>query len=119
MASITARITCTATAALALALPATALAEDLPAGPPPAPPALPSLPQPPAPATVCAVPVLKGLTVPAASRKLGAAGCRLGRVSRIKARGIRSGLVVAQSARPGLALAIGSAIHLKIAGGRL
>ena len=118
MARLIGRLACIAL--VALSLPATALATDPPPGPPPTPPnlslpQLPNLPQ----AKGCVVPALKGLSVGAATRKLAASGCRLGRVMKVNAGGVRSGVVVAQSARAGAKLALGTRVSLKVAGGRI
>jgi hypothetical protein len=119
MARLVARLACIAV--VALSLPATALATDPPPGPPPAPPTLPSLPKLPQlpQAKGCVVPALKGLTVNAATRRLAARGCRVGQVTKVSARGVRSGVVVAQSARAGTSLAAGARIALKVSGGRI
>ena len=62
----------------------------------------------------CVVPKLKGLSLHAAKASLKARSCRLGKVSRIKARG-KKGHIVSQSQKPGARIAVGSKIRVKIA----
>jgi PASTA domain len=59
----------------------------------------------------CKVPRLTGKTVAAAKRGLRAAGCRLGRVARVRG---RHGKVVKQSPKPGKVLAQGSKVSVKV-----
>jgi len=62
----------------------------------------------------CVVPRLKGRTVRAARSALKARSCRLGRVTRVHARRGRRGRVISQSEEPGVRLAVGTKIAVKI-----
>jgi hypothetical protein len=62
----------------------------------------------------CVVPKLKGLTVSAAKSELKARSCRLGKVSRVHAKGKR-GRVVSQSLKSGSRPRVGTKVAVKIA----
>jgi IPT/TIG domain/PASTA domain len=65
--------------------------------------------------TACVVPRLNGLKLKAVKRKLGAADCKLGRVSKLKGAGMRTGKVVKQSWKPGTLLKPGSKVNVRLA----
>ena len=104
------------------------------AGTPPQPPATgptPASPTPPAPATPgapasppatsprrtaarCRVPNLRGRTLAAARRALRARNCRLGAVTRVRARGVARGRVLSHRPRAGRVLPAGTRVHVRV-----
>jgi hypothetical protein len=60
----------------------------------------------------CVVPKLKGKKLKPARRILGRAHCKVGKVTRRRARPKRAGKVLKQSAKPGKVLASGSRVNL-------
>jgi hypothetical protein len=119
MTSFFARLSCLA--ALALTLTGAAVAQTPPPPPPPpsGPPALPSPPPAPPAALRCVVPQLKGLTVPAAARKLEQSGCRLGKVTKVASAAPAAGRVVRQSISAGATRPAGTRVALAIGRSRI
>jgi len=123
--------TCAATPAPAPSSPASPAPA---AGTPPQPPATgptPASPTSPAPATPgapasppatsprrtaarCRVPNLRGRTLAAARRALRARNCRLGAVTRVRARGVAHGRVLSHRPRAGRVLPAGTRVHVRV-----
>ena len=88
-----------------------------PASPAPATPGAPATPPATAPrrtATRCRVPNLRGRTVAAARRALRARNCRLGAVTRVRARGVARGRVLSHRPRAGRVLPAGTRVHVRV-----
>jgi hypothetical protein len=64
--------------------------------------------------TTCAVPKLKKLKLKAAKKKLVAAGCKVGKVTRKKGVSAKKGKIVKQGAKPGKQLAPGSKVGVTL-----
>jgi Ca2+-binding RTX toxin-like protein len=75
-------------------------------------------PPPPAGAVRCAVPSLRGRTVPRARALLVSRHCRLGRVGHRFSRRVRKGRILSQDRRPGLRLARGAKVDVVVSRGR-
>jgi hypothetical protein len=97
---------------------------DIEADPTPPPPVTPAKQTPPtpialvAPAPVaeahCVIPRLKGMKLKAAKRELRGAGCKVGRVRKSNGASARTGRVVKQSPKAGIALATDSKVSVKL-----
>jgi 6-phosphogluconolactonase (cycloisomerase 2 family) len=74
-------------------------------------------PQPPVPAKQCKVPNLAGKKLGAAKRKIRAAGCRVGKVTRRAGSTAKRGRVVAQGPKAGREVAAGTAVRLTLVRG--
>ncbi len=61
----------------------------------------------------CVVPKLRGMTLPGAKSALSAGRCRLGKVTKVRAKG-KKGRVISQSRKPGTRLGIGAKIAVRV-----
>jgi beta-lactam-binding protein with PASTA domain len=66
----------------------------------------------------CVVPNVKGKTLTVAKRKIAAAHCRTGRVTRAKSKTVPKGKVISQTPRAGKRLAKGSKVNLVVSRGK-
>ena len=66
----------------------------------------------------CLVPKLKGKSLKAAKKKLKAANCKLGKVTKGKSKKIAKGLIIKQSPKPGARKPSGAKVNVKLSKGR-
>jgi PASTA domain len=77
-------------------------------------PALDQAPPSPAP-PACSVPNLKGKSLKAAKKKIKAAGCKAGKVTKAKGATAKTGKIKTQSPKPGKSLAAGTKVNVRLA----
>jgi len=97
--------------------PATGPTPASPTSPAPATPGAPASPPATSPrrtAARCRVPNLRGRTLAAARRALRARNCRLGAVTRVRARGVARGRVLSHRPRAGRVLSAGTRVHVRV-----
>jgi FG-GAP-like repeat/PASTA domain/FG-GAP repeat len=68
---------------------------------------------------LCAVPRLARKMLPAATKEIDGAGCRLGKIRRVYSKVVRAGRVISQSPRPGAVLMRGAKVNLVVSLGRM